>query len=236
MEYAASHGLQHLNLCRSIVELETITSVSGCYQSLKVLKLRDTYLAEEVVGSLSRLQQLETLNLSICFFEGLSSPVPENLELTYCCPVTSGRRSDSVLRIYGTRLLRLEIHDISFGSVEIVTPKLQYLCFDQCDVIPDVSKSKLPSLDRADVSLYCRSPLFLDISGGGGDGDVSKQLLLKRYASLFDVLSNVQSLNLYSQICCKVCCLFCLSSFIHLQSLIYVLKAIFLCCCSALDL
>ncbi|CAN0829762.1 hypothetical protein LINGRAHAP2_LOCUS1203 [Linum grandiflorum] len=184
MKYAASHRLQHLNLHRSLVHsvvLKAITAVFGCYQSLKVLELNETYLDPTFFESLSRLQQLVTLNLSLCRFDrfGGSFAKLENLTLIDCTPI------DNVLKLYATHLLTLNIRWMRFDSIEIFAPKLRYFCWHHYGVIPDVSlTSKLPSLDRADVSLYC-----------GGDDFVK----LERYASLFHVLYNVQSLHFYSK-------------------------------------
>ncbi|CAN1245838.1 hypothetical protein LINGRAPRIM_LOCUS3044, partial [Linum grandiflorum] len=191
MKYAASHRLQHLNLHRSLVHsvvLKAITAVFGCYQSLKVLELNETYLDPTFFESLSRLQQLVTLNLSLCRFDrfGGSFAKLENLTLIDCTPI------DNVLKLYATHLLTLNIRWMRFDSIEIFAPKLRYFCWHHYGVIPDVSlTSKLPSLDRADVSLYC-----------GGDDFVK----LERYASLFHVLYNVQSLHFYSKTW-KVCML-----------------------------
>ncbi|CAN1180344.1 Putative F-box/LRR-repeat protein At5g02930 [Linum perenne] len=83
-----------------------------------------------------------------------------------------------------------------FPSIGIVAPKLQSLSLEIDPFyrtrIPDLSKSNLPSLNRANIKLLGNWHVWFDSS----DYDARKQMLIEWCAKLFKILHNVQALDL----------------------------------------
>ncbi|CAN1266867.1 Putative F-box/LRR-repeat protein At5g02930 [Linum perenne] len=206
MKYAASHGVQDVYICtvRHMRSLEVVRSVCYCYQSLKVLELNETNIRKKAVGMWSCLQLLESLTLTNCRFVFRDAahdafanlPRLETLKLDSCFHV--GATETSVLKVTGPKLLNLEINVPGINSLEIVAPKLQSFSYEIdpfcTPIFPDVSKSNLPSLNRANIKLLNWHE-FLDICSSS-DNDYTKQMLLDRCASLFKILHNVRALDL----------------------------------------
>ncbi|CAN1836909.1 Putative F-box/LRR-repeat protein At3g18150 [Linum perenne] len=174
---------------KSMHLLERIMKYAACYQSLKVLELNQISVKQNVVRLWSRLELLESLTLTRCrlnFDDAFASfPRLETLKLNHCFSSTQIRTS--VLKVIVSKLLNLEIVLPEFSSLEIVAPKLQFLSLGIDHTIRlDVSKSNLPSLNRANIKL-------LGISSYSSEDFFKKQLLVEH---LFQILRNVQTLNL----------------------------------------
>ncbi|CAN1180362.1 Putative F-box/LRR-repeat protein At5g02930 [Linum perenne] len=199
MKYAASHGVQELFICPpSGRSFDVVESVCACYQSLKVLELDHIWFEENVFGFWSRLELIESLTLTSCrlnFDHPFANfPRLETLKLERCFRSTGIRNSDG-LKVTGSKLLNLEFDLLGFDSLEIVAPKLQSLSLkvdpSYLSRIPDVSKSNLLSLNRANIKLLGNWSVWLS--------DIiryPKQMLLERCANLFKILHNVQALDL----------------------------------------
>ncbi|CAN1286284.1 F-box/LRR-repeat protein At3g58900 [Linum perenne] len=188
MKYAASHGVQELFISSRLVGPYVVRTVCLCYQSLKVLELNRILVEENVVELWSCLELLESLTLARC---------PLNFD-----DVTSGIRT-SVLKVTVSKLLNLEIVSPGFGSLEIVAPKLQSFSLEinpDDNIIPDVSKSNLPSLNHANIKLLGNWNVISVISSSSSETVFNKQQLLERCEDLFQILHNVQSLNLQVEI------------------------------------
>ncbi|CAN1179058.1 Putative F-box/LRR-repeat protein At5g02930 [Linum perenne] len=207
MKYAASHGVQELFIYPQFIRsLNVVESVCTCYQSLKVLELNGISVQQNVVGLWSRLELLESLTLTSCSLNDgdvaydafANFPRLEILKLQRCVPFVGMKTS--VLKVTGSKLLNLEIILPGFfDSLEIVAPKLQSLSLEIGPffrpTIPDVSKSNLPSLNRANIKLLRSLYVFSGISSYSDD-DSKKQKLLELCDNLFKILHNVQALDL----------------------------------------
>ncbi|CAN1286286.1 Putative F-box/LRR-repeat protein At5g02700, partial [Linum perenne] len=178
---------------------DRVMKYAASHQSLKVLELNRILVEENVVELWSCLELLESLTLARCplNFDDVvddafaNFPRLETLKLD-CCFRTSGIRT-SVLKVTVSKLLNLEIVSPGFGSLEIVAPKLQSFSLEinpDDNIIPDVSKSNLPSLNHANIKLL----------GNWNETVFNKQQLLERCEDLFQILHNVQSLNLQVEI------------------------------------
>ncbi|CAN1286283.1 hypothetical protein LINPERPRIM_LOCUS19253 [Linum perenne] len=209
MKYAASHGVQELFISSRLVGPYVVRTVCLCYQSLKVLELNRILVEENVVELWSCLELLESLTLARCplNFDDVvddafaNFPRLETLKLD-CCFRTSGIRT-SVLKVTVSKLLNLEIVSPGFGSLEIVAPKLQSFSLEinpDDNIIPDVSKSNLPSLNHANIKLLGNWNVISVISSSSSETVFNKQQLLERCEDLFQILHNVQSLNLQVEI------------------------------------
>ncbi|CAN0891797.1 F-box/LRR-repeat protein At3g58940 [Linum grandiflorum] len=195
MKYAASHGVQELYI-RNLIAASTrgvFGSICVCYQSLNVLELERTNIEKTDVGLWSRFQLLEALTLTFCdfvFADGATDafanfPRLETLKLVNCqkLPRDHDESETSVLKVTGLKLLHLEIISSFFHSLEIVAPKLQSFTLKidkyssgSTKTLLDVSKSNLPSLNRANIELSGNKPWFC--------------------VNLFKILHNVQALHL----------------------------------------
>ncbi|CAN1836922.1 Putative F-box/LRR-repeat protein At5g02930 [Linum perenne] len=207
MKYAASHGVQELFISSRLVGSYVVRTVCLCYQSLKVLELNRILVEENVVELWSCLELLESLtlarcplNFDCCFTYGdvfANFPRLETLKLDRC--FHSIGIGTSVLKVTGSKLLDLEIVFPEFDSLQIVGPQLQSLSLkigpSFSTTIPEVSKSNLPSLNRANIKLLGKWHMFLDTCSSSGN-DYHKQMLLDCCASLFKILHNVQALDL----------------------------------------
>ncbi|CAN1836912.1 hypothetical protein LINPERHAP1_LOCUS34914 [Linum perenne] len=230
MKYAASHGVQELFISSRLVgsyakSLDVVESVCLCYQSLKVLELNQISVKQNVVRLWSRLELLESLTLTRCrlnFDDAFASfPRLETLKLNHCFSSTQIRTS--VLKVIVSKLLNLEIVLPEFSSLEIVAPKLQFLSLGIDHTIRlDVSKSNLPSLNRANIKLLGNWHVIPGISSYSSEDFFKKQLLVEH---LFQILRNVQTLNLQVENF-EVCLHFTSSQSCHL-SIVYELC---LCC------
>ncbi|CAN0842125.1 F-box/LRR-repeat protein 25 [Linum grandiflorum] len=201
MSYAASHGVERLTLfTHGFLDdgmlLETIVAVSTCYQSLKILALESVRFGETVFGLLSRLQQLNTLALTWCFFDGsydgfAGFPKLESLKLTDC-----SQGSYSPFKISGAQLLNLEMRRICFNGIEIVAPKLQSFCVENVYYVPqDFSKLDLPCLNHACIDLLGNVDDYLDACDDD-ERDTLSPVTVERCVRLFNGLHNVKSLDL----------------------------------------
>ncbi|CAN1836910.1 Putative F-box/LRR-repeat protein At5g02930 [Linum perenne] len=231
MKYAASHGVQKLFISSrlvgsfDVVRTDVVESVCLCYQSLKVLELNQISVKQNVVRLWSRLELLESLTLTRCrlnFDDAFASfPRLETLKLNHCFSSTQIRTS--VLKVIVSKLLNLEIVLPEFSSLEIVAPKLQFLSLGIDHTIRlDVSKSNLPSLNRANIKLLGNWHVIPGISSYSSEDFFKKQLLVEH---LFQILRNVQTLNLQVENF-EVCLHFTSSQSCHL-SIVYELC---LCC------
>ncbi|CAN1836913.1 Putative F-box/LRR-repeat protein At5g02930 [Linum perenne] len=223
MKYAASHGVQKLFISSRLVgSFDVVRTVFLCYQSLKVLELNRVFVEQNVVEFWSRLELIESLTLSRCClnFEDAFANFSrlETLKLQHCfCSTTS------VLKVIVSKLLNLEIVLPEFSSLEIVAPKLQFLSLGIDHTIRlDVSKSNLPSLNRANIKLLGNWHVIPGISSYSSEDFFKKQLLVEH---LFQILRNVQTLNLQVENF-EVCLHFTSSQSCHL-SIVYELC---LCC------
>ncbi|CAN1266868.1 Putative F-box/FBD/LRR-repeat protein At4g03220 [Linum perenne] len=203
MKSAASHGVQELLIFTPFLSsLDVVRSVCSCYQSLKILQLNQINVDKNGVGLWSCLQLLRSLTLTDCclnYGDAFANfPRLETLKLDRCFHF--GDTEISVLKVTGSNLLDLEIVFPEFDSLEIVAPKLQSFSLEidpYCyTIIPDVSKSNLPCLNRANIKLLWSSHVFSGISSSASDNDSKKQTMLARCASLFKILYNVQALDL----------------------------------------
>ncbi|CAL1375722.1 unnamed protein product [Linum trigynum] len=103
IKYAASHGIQQLSLDAALLPGD-FDLISTCYQSLKVLELQQSQLDSTAFGLLSCLKMLDTLTISISFFdlsgvEGPHDPFAafSKLEnLNYLIAILVGTRRGSV--------------------------------------------------------------------------------------------------------------------------------------------
>ncbi|CAN1836920.1 Putative F-box/LRR-repeat protein At5g02930 [Linum perenne] len=202
MKYAASHGVEELFIFPTFgTSLEVFGPVCSCYQSLKVLQLNLINIDKKAVGLWSCLQLLQSLTLTDCCFTYgdvfANFPRLETLKLDRC--FHSIGIGTSVLKVTGSKLLDLEIVFPEFDSLQIVGPQLQSLSLkigpSFSTTIPEVSKSNLPSLNRANIKLLGKWHMFLDTCSSSGN-DYHKQMLLDCCASLFKILHNVQALDL----------------------------------------
>ncbi|CAN1334917.1 FBD-associated F-box protein At5g18780 [Linum perenne] len=162
MKYAASHGVQELFICSHRSKTVDVAGlVCTSYQSLKVLELSQASIDKTSFGLWSCLQLLESLTLTDCCFNfGDASadafanfPILESLKLVHC--YDPGIQS-SFLKVTGPKLINLEIVSPGFNSFEIDAPKLQTFGLKShypYGTLPDVSKSNLPSLNRANIEL-----------------------------------------------------------------------------------
>ncbi|CAN1266872.1 hypothetical protein LINPERPRIM_LOCUS12692, partial [Linum perenne] len=139
-------------------------------------------------------------------------PRLETLKLDHCfCSTGFGT---SVLKVTGSKLLNSEIFSPRFDSLEIAAPKLQSFSLEIGPsfrpTIPDVSRSNLPSLNRANIKLSgCHE--YLDICYSSDHQ--KKQLLFDWCACLFEILRNartrallVETFELLFEICNLVKC------------------------------
>ncbi|CAN1754582.1 Putative F-box/FBD/LRR-repeat protein At1g78840 [Linum perenne] len=206
MKYAAFHGVQDLFVhSSSMRSLDVVVSVCYSYQSLKVLELNYIYFDKNAVGLWSCLQLLESLTLIGCRFvfrdaayDAFNSfPRLETLKLDRCSAIAN-EIDASVLKVTAPKLLNLEITVPGFYSFEIVAPKLQSFTLEidpYCNIIvPDVSESNLPSLDRANIKLLNWHD-FMDTSSSS-DNDYTRRMMIDRCTSLFKILHNVRVLDL----------------------------------------
>ncbi|CAI0413429.1 unnamed protein product [Linum tenue] len=205
IKYAASHGIQQLSLDADLLPGD-FDLISTCYQSLKVLELRQSQLDSTAFGLLSCLKMLDTLTISISFFDlsGVEAPHDpfaafsklENLKL-FDCYSSRDEKGICVLKISGLQLLTLEIHTSHFSTLEVFAPKLVSFCYsgwiDIHNQPPQLFKLNLPSLHHATVILEGCKYLF----AGDFSDDDQKQLALKQYVNLFLSLHNVESLWLH---------------------------------------
>ncbi|CAN1754559.1 Putative F-box/LRR-repeat protein At5g02930 [Linum perenne] len=200
MKYAASHGVEELFICDHNAEsLDVIASVCSCYQSLKVLELKQMTVDQNVVRFWSRLELLESLTLTTCRLnfdhEAFAANFPrlETLKLDHCYYHQDYDFRNSVLKVTGSKLLSLEIVFPGFSGLEISCPKLQSLSLElnpNHTITPDVSsKSNLPSLNRANIKFFGNWHAWFDSTD-------PKQMQLERCANLFKILHNVQALDL----------------------------------------
>ncbi|CAN0909895.1 Putative F-box/LRR-repeat protein At5g02700 [Linum grandiflorum] len=197
MNYAASHGVQELSLrVNRYRALDVTRLVCASSRSLQVLKLDRAYIN---LGLLSGLQLLKSLTLSQCSFEAgdgahtafTNFPILESLKLDDCS-------TRIYVTVNGPNLLNLEIVSAKLVRLEIHAPKLQSFTLKtnhSVYTLPEVSKSNLPSLSRANIELMKHMHLFLPADGTNENAS-ERQLLLERCVNLFKVLHNVQVLNL----------------------------------------
>ncbi|CAN1845880.1 Putative F-box/LRR-repeat protein At5g02930, partial [Linum perenne] len=157
------HFQQHVDQVLSFRSdhMDVAGLVCTSYQSLKVLELSQASIDKTSFGLWSCLQLLESLTLTDCCFNfGDASadafanfPILESLKLVHC--YDPGIQS-SFLKVTGPKLINLEIVSPGFNSFEIDAPKLQTFGLKShypYGTLPDVSKSNLPSLNRANIEL-----------------------------------------------------------------------------------
>ncbi|CAN1179664.1 hypothetical protein LINPERHAP2_LOCUS34323 [Linum perenne] len=203
VKYAASHGVQELFICsRQSKTVDEVGLVCSCYQSLKVLMLSEAYIENTVFGLWSCLQLLESLTLKDCCFNFgdvsvdafANFPILESLKLVHCYDPGMENR---VLKVTGSKLINLEIDSPGFDSLEIDAPKLQTFGLKShypYGTLPDVSKSNLPSLNRANIELLGDKHMFVYIFPRAND--IMKQQVLELCTNLLKVLHNAQALIL----------------------------------------
>ncbi|CAN0909898.1 Putative F-box/LRR-repeat protein At5g02700 [Linum grandiflorum] len=204
VNYAASHGVRHLCV-QGHPSFPAIKLLSVPYQSLKVLEFELTYIRITDIGLFSGLQLLQSLTLTECCFAlghrvhdaFINYPGLESLKLDNCHFFE--RKSEArVLIVNGPKLLNLEIFSTDLDRLEIDAPKLQSftLEIDSSDHrLPDVSKSNLPCLSRANIELMAHKYKFFAPASKSGTS-CKRQLLLDGCATLFKTLHNVQFLGL----------------------------------------
>ncbi|CAN0891088.1 Putative F-box/LRR-repeat protein At5g02930 [Linum grandiflorum] len=181
MKYSASHGVQELSINVPFAKSAGVfRSVCLYCQSLKVLELEKASIQNFDAELFSRLQLLESLTLTDCnlTFRGdafTNFPRLETLKLIRCS-ILKNKSVSGVLIVIGLKLLNLEILSPSFVTLRINAPKLESFSLN----CVEVSESDLPSLNRANIALF-------------GPKNMYK---LEQYADLFEVLHNVQVLNL----------------------------------------
>ncbi|CAN0891469.1 FBD-associated F-box protein At5g38590 [Linum grandiflorum] len=204
IKYAASHGVQELFISTYFVTSAGVfESIHASYRSLKVLELELTSIDNNDVGLWSCFQLLESLTLTFCDFtfvdgaaiDGFANfPRLENLKLVNCYDSECRKYfGTSVLKVTGPKLLNLEIVWPLFNRLEIVAPKLQSFslkidCSCTIRMPREVSKSNLPSLHRANVELLGDTSSRYN--------DAMKRWLIEGCVNLFEILHNVQVLNL----------------------------------------
>ncbi|CAN0879614.1 Putative F-box/LRR-repeat protein At3g18150 [Linum grandiflorum] len=198
-KYAASRGVQELFICLygAYPDLFRISAS----QSLKVLELEDTNFPKAYDELWSSLSMLESLTLTHC---GLNFEVDDSfgnfprlgsLKLVNC--FCYGLNCEThVLKVTRPELLNLEIASSPFTGLEIVAPKLQsfILKIDYFCRIRDLSKSNLPSLNRANIKLSRYKHVFRDSTY-----DAIKQQVLEQCVNLFKILHNIQVLDMEVQ-------------------------------------
>ncbi|CAN1334907.1 Putative F-box/LRR-repeat protein At5g02930 [Linum perenne] len=214
VKYAASHGVQELFICSrqsKTVDSKTVDEVGlvcPCYQSLKVLELSQASIEKTAFGLWSCLQLLGSLTLTDCWLKfGDASvdafanfPILESLKLVHCCDPGTGfdpGMENRVLKVTGSKLINLEIDSPGFDSLEIDAPKLQTFGLKShypYGTLPDVSKSNLPSLNRANIELLGDKHMFVYIFPRAND--IMKQQVLELCTNLLKVLHNAQALIL----------------------------------------
>ncbi|CAN1334913.1 hypothetical protein LINPERPRIM_LOCUS36554 [Linum perenne] len=205
------HNAQALIL--QIEPLEEVGLVCSCYQSLKVLMLSEAYIENTVFGLWSCLQLLESLTLKDCCFNFgdvsvdafANFPILESLKLVHCYDPGMENR---VLKVTGSKLINLEIDSPGFDSLEIDAPKLQTFGLKShypYGTLPDVSKSNLPSLNRANIELLGDKHMFVYIFPRAND--IMKQQVLELCTNLLKVLHNAQALILQVEPLEVCCCL-----------------------------
>ncbi|CAN1334908.1 Putative F-box/FBD/LRR-repeat protein At4g03220 [Linum perenne] len=214
VKYAASHGVQELFICsRQSKMVDEVGLVCSCYQSLKVLMLSEAYIENTVFGLWSCLQLLESLTLKDCCFNFgdvsvdafANFPILESLKLVHCYDPGMENR---VLKVTGSKLINLEIDSPGFDSLEIDAPKLQTFGLKShypYGTLPDVSKSNLPSLNRANIELLGDKHMFVYIFPRAND--IMKQQVLELCTNLLKVLHNAQALILQVEPLEVCCCL-----------------------------
>ncbi|CAN1845881.1 Putative F-box/FBD/LRR-repeat protein At4g03220, partial [Linum perenne] len=205
VKYAASHGVQELFICsRQSKTVDEVGLVCPCYQSLKVLELSQASIEKTAFGLWSCLQLLGSLTLTDCWLKfGDASvdafanfPILESLKLVHCYDPGQEIQT-SVLKVTGSKLINLEIVSPGFNSYEIDAPRLQTFGLKSrypYGTLPDLSKSNLPFLNRANIELLGDKQMFVYIFPNCSD--IIKQGLLEPYTNLLKVLHNAQSLIL----------------------------------------
>ncbi|CAN1334906.1 Putative F-box/LRR-repeat protein At5g02930 [Linum perenne] len=198
VKYAASHGVQELFICsRQSKTVDEVGLVCPCYQSLKVLELSQASIEKTAFGLWSCLQLLGSLTLTDCWLKFgafANFPILESLKLVHCYDPGMENR---VLKVTGSKLINLEIDSPGFDSLEIDAPKLQTFGLKShypYGTLPDVSKSNLPSLNRANIELLGDKHMFVYIFPRAND--IMKQQVLELCTNLLKVLHNAQALIL----------------------------------------
>ncbi|CAN1334909.1 hypothetical protein LINPERPRIM_LOCUS36554 [Linum perenne] len=211
VKYAASHGVQELFICsRQSKTVDEVGLVCPCYQSLKVLELSQASIEKTAFGLWSCLQLLGSLTLTDCFGDVsvdafANFPILESLKLVHCYDPGMENR---VLKVTGSKLINLEIDSPGFDSLEIDAPKLQTFGLKShypYGTLPDVSKSNLPSLNRANIELLGDKHMFVYIFPRAND--IMKQQVLELCTNLLKVLHNAQALILQVEPLEVCCCL-----------------------------
>ncbi|CAN1334912.1 Putative F-box/LRR-repeat protein At5g02930 [Linum perenne] len=194
VKYAASHGVQELFICsRQSKTVDEVGLVCPCYQSLKVLELSQASIEKTAFGLWSCLQLLGSLTLTDCWLKFGDASVDA---------------FNRVLKVTGSKLINLEIDSPGFDSLEIDAPKLQTFGLKShypYGTLPDVSKSNLPSLNRANIELLGDKHMFVYIFPRAND--IMKQQVLELCTNLLKVLHNAQALILQVEPLEVCCCL-----------------------------
>ncbi|CAN0890399.1 Putative F-box protein At1g49610 [Linum grandiflorum] len=188
VKYAASHGVEELSISpeRDNISLKDFRLVGACYQSLKVLNMKNLEIGKtDIELLLSRFQLLETVTLTHCAFafaEGFANlPRVESLKLVDCLTM---RR---VLEVIGPKLINLEIVWPWVDTIEVLAPNLRSFTLKIDHLYStriDLSKWNLPSLNRANIQLFGYKNREIS-----DENDAKKNLLLD---NLFKILHNIQ--------------------------------------------
>ncbi|CAN0879159.1 Putative F-box/FBD/LRR-repeat protein At1g66300 [Linum grandiflorum] len=203
VKYAASHGVQELFIHPGLRYMPNIFGSS--YACLKVLNLEYIQFPEAYDECWSRLQMLELLTLKRCVLnlDGdafANLPRLESLTMFDCCPPSNG--STGVLKVTGgPNLLHSAIDVSKFTRLEIVAPKLQsfFLMVDDLCKIQDFSNSNLPSLNHANINLFGFNHILRSGFWSSDEYADERLLEIKQCVNLFNILHNVQALNLYAE-------------------------------------
>ncbi|CAN0879167.1 Putative FBD-associated F-box protein At5g22720 [Linum grandiflorum] len=205
VKYAASHGVQELFIHPRARYMQNIFGSSyACLGSLKVLDLDRIEFPEAYDECWSCLQMLELLNLTLCVLnlDGdafANLPRLESLTMFDCSPPSNGS-STGVLKVTGgPNLLNLEIDFPDFTRLEIVAPKLQSFTLMVADLskIQDFSNSNLPSLNHANIELLGFNHMLRSGFWSSDEYADERLLEIKQCVNLFNILHNVQALNLF---------------------------------------
>ncbi|CAI0413359.1 unnamed protein product [Linum tenue] len=158
VNFAASHGCRHLNVCVPYDEvLEPELFVPLANSDLRILRLRRSTL-KSGFGSCG-LKMLTILDLDECLLPCdtgadldpfVNFPCLENLILCNCFL----EDRECGFKIFGPRLVKLLIYELDCSKLEIFAPTLTF--FDYIDHLnsPRLYNLRLPSLDHADIFVH----------------------------------------------------------------------------------
>ncbi|CAI0491890.1 unnamed protein product [Linum tenue] len=202
IKYALSHGIQHLTFSLFyIVDVQDtygfsdlFGTISNC--NLKTLDLFGVHI-DGGFGS-SGFSMLTTLELGQCLlasdqdgdFDPFSNfPCLKKLVLAHCKHLDSEVPGhERRLKIYGPQLLSLELELVWSSHMEIVAPRLKFLCLEHDLENLKFSNLSFPALDHAYIHIYDD---FHFMEG-------NKECATKGSISLLQALSNVTSIKLHS--------------------------------------